>query len=154
MLSRWMDMSDTLSMMNAFEKQMNHIFDTPRTRTPVSRGGLEITLADRGDDLVLVAEVPGLDRQDLELSVEGDLVTLRGERKKTVPDGYEVTRSERGVLRLMRQIELPCRVNPDAATATLELGVLTVTLPKASDSKPRKIPIVAAETPTTPAASA
>ncbi len=148
MLSRWMDVNDPFSMMNALEKQMNQIFDTSPRRAAVGvpRGVPDLTLEDRGDALVLVASLPGLRREELELGIEGDLLTLKGERKHEPPEGYRYVRAERAGVRMHRQFELPCRVDAEGATADLSHGVLTVTLPKAPDAKPRKIAITSGPT--------
>jgi HSP20 family protein len=140
---RFTTLSDPFSMMTAFEKQMNQIFDAPSRRpfTTPTRVASELGLEDRGEALVVTASVPGIRREEIDIMVEGDVLTLKGERKTDAPEGYRLVRAERGALRLFRQVELPCRVSADAASADLSNGVLTITLPKAPEARPRKIAI-------------
>jgi len=92
--------------------------------------------------LVLEAELPGMTRDDFELSVENNVLTLRGERKfekKTEGDNYH--RVERSYGSFTRSFTLPQTVTADGATADFENGVLKVSLPKREETKARKIEI-------------
>jgi len=102
-----------------------------------------LCLQDNGDSLVLSADLPGLSPKDLDLSITGDTVVLKGERKVQVPDGYSVHRQERGSYSFQRAYRLPSKVEADKAQASLKNGVLTVTLPKAAEAKPRSITVKA-----------
>jgi len=137
MLSRFLDLNDIFLMMDAFERQMS---------SALNEGGRankwpELSLKGGGDKLTLVASVPGITKDDLDISIEGELLTLKAERKLDVPKEYKLVRRERGALHLLRQIDLGVPVQADAVEATLEDGILTVTLPKAPEAKPRKIAI-------------
>jgi len=96
---------------------------------------------DEGSQLKLTANLPGLSEKDLDLKLTADRVMLRGERRITVPEGYKVRRSERNSYVVERNLRLPVRIDPDKAEATLNNGVLTVTLPKADSAKPRSIAV-------------
>jgi HSP20 family protein len=94
------------------------------------------------DSLQVKAELPGLKKEDIEISLNNGYLTLSGERKQEVrQETGEVHRSERWVGRFHRTISLPCRVDPDKIKATYNDGVLTVALPKAEEAKPKQIPI-------------
>jgi HSP20 family protein len=94
------------------------------------------------DSLLVKAELPGLKKEDIEISLHDGFLTLTGERKhEEKREGAEVYRSERWVGRFNRSISLPCSVEADKITATYNEGVLTVTLPKAEEAKPKQIPI-------------
>ena len=99
---------------------------------------------DDGTSFVLRADVPGLSENDFEISVAGNTVTLRGERKVEVPEGHSVHRRERSAVRFAKSFELPTRVDADKVTASLKHGVLTLTLPKAAEAQPRQISVKAA----------
>lgn len=101
----------------------------------------QVSLDDTGEALVLRAEVPGIAEKDLELQVEESSVSLKGERKEEVKDGYSVHRKERADFRFARSFRLPSKVNPESAEAVLKNGVLTLTLPKAETAKPRKVTV-------------
>jgi HSP20 family protein len=103
-----------------------------------------VSFEDEGTTFVLRADVPGLTQDDFQISVAGNTVTLRGERKLEVPEGHSVHRRERRALRFAKSFELPTRVDADKTTATLKNGVLTLTLPKVADAQPRQISVKAA----------
>jgi len=139
MLSRFLDLNDTFSLMDAVERQVNSAFFEGGRSAKAQPSDLSIR--DNGDNLTLTASVPGLSKDQLELSIEGEILTLKAERKLDVPKDYKLVRRERGALHLRRQIDLGVNVQADGVEATLEDGVLTVTLPKAAEAKPRKITV-------------
>lgn len=94
------------------------------------------------DRLILEAELPGMSREDFEISVENNVITLRGERKfekKTEGDNYH--RVERSYGSFTRSFTLPQTVTADGATADFDNGVLRVSLPKREETKARRIEI-------------
>ena len=94
------------------------------------------------DRLILEAELPGMSRDDFEISVENNIITLRGERKfekKTEGDNYH--RVERSYGSFTRSFTLPQTVTAEGATADFENGVLRVSLPKREETKARRIEI-------------
>jgi HSP20 family protein len=94
------------------------------------------------DSLQVKAELPGLKKEDIEISLHDGYLTLAGERKQEEKqESGEVYRSERWVGRFHRTISLPCRVDAEKIKATYNEGVLTVTLPKAEEAKPKQIQI-------------
>jgi HSP20 family protein len=94
------------------------------------------------DSLLVKAELPGLKKEDIEISLHDGSLTLSGERKQEEKhEGAEVYRSERWVGRFHRSISLPCSVEADKIKATYNEGVLKVTLPKAEEAKPKQIAI-------------
>ncbi len=138
MFGRLLDSRETLSRMNAFEREMDHLFDL--------QGGprgprVSVNLQDEGEALVFRADLPGLADGDVGLSLEGDVLSITAERKQQPVEGYRPVRTERAGFRFARSFELPCRVDGEATTASMKNGVLTVTLPKAKEARPRRIPI-------------
>jgi len=103
----------------------------------------DLRLEDRGEKLVLTASLPGLTDKELDLSITGDSVVLRAERTLKAPEGYSCQFSERASFALHRAYRLPVPVDADQAEATLKDGLLTVTLPKAAEAKPRSIAVKA-----------
>jgi HSP20 family protein len=94
------------------------------------------------DSLQVKAELPGLKKEDIAISLQEGFLTLSGERKQEQKhEGADVYRAERWVGQFERSINLPCSVEADKITATYNEGVLTVTLPKAEEAKPKQIPI-------------
>jgi HSP20 family protein len=98
-------------------------------------------LSDDGAALHLEAELPGLTEQDVTLTLNQDVLTISGERKADLPEGYGVHRRERLPLKFSRSFALPAKVDPEKTTAVMKDGVLTVTLEKAPEVKPRQISV-------------
>jgi HSP20 family protein len=103
--------------------------------------GPTVRAEDRGDALVFRAELPGMAEKELELTVTGTSLTLKGERKVSAPEGYTTHRTERTSYAFARTFELGTKVDPEKAQASLTHGVLTVTLPKAADAQPKQIQV-------------
>ena len=84
---------------------------------------------------------PGLSDKDVTLSLNQDVLTLAGKRGADAPKGYSVHRQERAALQFSRSVALPCKVDPEKATAAMKNGVLTVTLGKVAEAQPRRIAV-------------
>src|SRR5208282_3034213 len=94
------------------------------------------------ESLVVRAEVPGMRKEDIEISLHDGYLTVSGERKQDQTyAAAETYRSERWLGRFQRTISLPCKVDADKIKAAYTDGILTVTLPKAEEAKPKQIPI-------------
>jgi HSP20 family protein len=117
-------------------------FVRPISSAAIRRSGPRVQLSDRGDFVALLADLPGLQLADIELSVEGETVTLKAKPDaKAIPEGFTALRRERRPAVLDWSFELPYPIDAAAATASLEQGRLSVTLPKAPEAKPRVIPV-------------
>jgi len=91
---------------------------------------------------VVTAEVPGVKAEDLDISVESDVLTIRGSREpEKLQEGERYRRHERGHGQFTRSVSLPFAVDSDRVEARYKNGVLTVTLPRTEASKPKKIAI-------------
>ena len=89
---------------------------------------------------MMSVELPGVNEKEVELSITGDVLSLKGERmQETKPEGFH--RGERWYGRFERHLSLPISVHPDKAKATFRDGVLTITLPKVEEIKPKSIKI-------------
>jgi HSP20 family protein len=137
---RWPDVSD-------IQQEVNRLFDSFFGR-PAQTRSLErfwAPLADMyetKDDLVLKFEIPGVSEKDLSVSITGDVLTLKGERKlnqELKDESYH--RLERVYGKFERAIPLPMPVQADRVKATYRDGVLEITLPKAEEVKPKEIRI-------------
>jgi HSP20 family protein len=94
------------------------------------------------DSVLLRAELPGLRREDIHVSLHEDVLTLSGERREEKnADERGNLRSERFFGRFERRFTLPVRVDGNRVAAHYEDGILTVTLPKAEEAKPRQIEV-------------
>lgn len=102
----------------------------------------KVDIFENQDNLVLEAELPGLNRDDFELSFENNVLTLKGERKfEKKTDGENYHRVERSYGAFTRSFTLPQTVTAEGATANFDAGILSVSLPKREDTKARKIEI-------------
>jgi HSP20 family protein len=100
-----------------------------------------VNLWEQDDAVFVEAELPGVQGGDLDLSVTGDELLLKGKRTAPREGSQAYHRRERGEGEFARVVKLPVDVNADAVDATLENGVLLVRLPKAETVRPRKISI-------------
>lgn len=96
---------------------------------------------DAPDSLYLTAELPGVREKDLDVSVQGNQVVLRGQRSIEYPESASVHRRERQPGAFHRSLELPFAVDGDKVEASYRNGVLTLRLPKPSEHQRRQIQI-------------
>lgn len=90
----------------------------------------------------IVAEIPGVDAEDVKISLENNLLTLRGEKQQQAESQAErVHRYERSYGVFERTFSLPTSVDPEKIDAQYAKGVLTITIPKAERARPREIPV-------------
>lgn len=147
----WSDFDQMFSTMNQLRNYMDRVFDEGaigrawegRMLPGFGATWPRTNLLDSGSTLTIMAEVPGLTDKDIRLSLNQDVLTLEGERKNDIPQGYSTHRQERPTVQFSRSFTLPCTVNPDRATAAVKNGLLTVTLEKASEALPRQISVKA-----------
>ena len=111
--------------------------------TAASNAFPALNLYETEDAYVLTAEVPGVAPEELEISLEGSTVTLRGERKLPREEGASVHRSERAAGAFRRAIDLPVSIDGEKVEAIHRNGVLTLRLPKAPEHRPRQISVKA-----------
>jgi HSP20 family protein len=96
------------------------------------------------DGAVVTAELPGVDPDEIDISVQNDTLTLRGARAPDeVPEGGTYHRRERGSGSFTRSLQLPFPVEAEKVVASYEKGVLTIALPRVEADKPIKIAIKA-----------
>ncbi len=101
-----------------------------------------VNIFDTSEDFVVLAELPGVGKEDVHMTLDNGLLTISGERKDgTTPDKAEWLRKEIGTGSFSRVIELPRHVDGDRISAELSDGILRVVLPKAEDAKPREVKI-------------
>lgn len=130
-----------------FEREMNHLLHTFFDGTPFSASALGVFPAvnvwEDTDRVFAEAELPGLALSDLEIFVVGNELTIKGRRGAQDDRKVSYHRRERGTGEFARVLTLPTAVNPEKVEAAFKDGVLTITLPKAEEAKPRKIQIKA-----------
>ena len=101
-----------------------------------------LDLYQNNDNVVAVVELPGMRKEDIEISLQDGMLTIGGERKsQTEGNGESATRTERFTGKFRRSITLPTRVDANKVNATYKDGILTITLPKAEEAKPKQIQV-------------
>mgnify|MGYP003577170210 CR=1 FL=1 len=96
-----------------------------------------IDVCETDDEVLVAAEVPGLEEKDFELALTHEALTIRGEKRREHEEKGSVHRFERSYGAFERTVPLPCEVEADKASATYRNGVLNVTLPKAPQARRR-----------------
>lgn len=122
------------------------VFDPPLEtgfEAPFPVGGIPaVDMRDSKDALTVRAELPGMKKEDIDISLEGGVLTLSGERKGGCQcESGVASHCERWVGRFQRSISLPCQVDTKTIKAAYTDGVLTVTLAKAEEAKAKKIKV-------------
>jgi HSP20 family protein len=116
-------------------------FSVPLFGRPFKEGPF-VDLSETKDRLILRAEIPGVTPEDLDISISGDVLTVRGEARQgfaTEEEGYRSTEREYGYF--SRTIQLPCRVRVHEVKATYKDGLLSVDMPKCDPEPSREIKI-------------
>ena len=119
--------------------------DAPQREAPDDVHGAwlpPVDIFEKGDDLVIRAEVPGVDKNDIDVRVENGVLQIRGERRcETETNDKTAYRLERTFGRFSRSFTLPTTVDSTRISAKYRDGVLELALPKAESAKPKKVPI-------------
>jgi HSP20 family protein len=103
--------------------------------------GPRFRLESTADGALLSAELPGLAREDVSLTVENGEMTVTAERKFDAPEGYAFVRRERTPMRISRTFTLAPELDQEKAEARMENGILEVRIPRRPESLPRQIPV-------------
>lgn len=115
----------------------------PRARRPWTEEWLPaVDVAETADKVTVKAEIPGLDPKEIDISLVGDLLTIKGEKKserEEKKENYHMV--ERSYGSFSRALRLPVAVDADKIEAHYDQGVLTITCPKKEEVKPKAIPI-------------
>ena len=139
----WRRFGELDSVRNEMDRLWNRIFrQAPSTGTFTEEWSPSVDISETEDKLVIKSELPGLDAKDVNVSISGDLLTIKGEKKreeeeKDVHHHYV----ERYYGSFQRSFQLPVNVKTDQIEATFDKGVLKVTLPKSDEAKKKEIQI-------------
>lgn len=127
-------------------REMNRLFDDAFTGgQPAELRGTGMTaprldVHEKDGELCIIAELPGVTQQDLDLQIEGDMLTIRGERKsETEQERANYYIMERNYGRFQRTVQLPFSPNPDEVKASFENGLLTIRMPNAGSQRAHRI---------------
>ncbi|HVP18577.1 MAG TPA: Hsp20/alpha crystallin family protein [Spirochaetia bacterium] len=147
-LVRWTNgLPDPFTGFDELQQEINKLFEEA-TKTPGSRGIFERTFSpaldvlETPDTYRVVCDLPGMDMDDIEISLSSNVLTLKGEKKEAPKqESDQLYREETSVGRFQRTLQLPLAVDADKVSAVLKNGVLSIELPKRADVKPRSITV-------------
>jgi HSP20 family protein len=123
--------------LSSLQNELDRLFEAPQ---PAWSPALDVR--ENKDSYIIRAELPGLKREDIEVSLQDGALVISGERTvEKVEEGVEVHRQERYYGKFQRALTLPEPVAADKVKADYKDGVLTVTLPKTEEAKPKKIDV-------------
>lgn len=131
---------------NLLRREMSDLFDTVFQAWPFERrpSGTfpPLNIWEDAENYHAEADLPGVDPKDVDIQVEGNVLTLRGEKKNEAEDqGKNYHYVERVYGTFQRTVQLPSNVDPEKVTAAYKNGVLTVTIAKKPEAKSRKIEV-------------
>lgn len=144
-VNRWDPWRDLVSLREAMNGLLEESFVRPRPMTiPGGNGFVPLDLKETGDAFSVSVPLPGVDPEDVDISVLGDQLRISGEFKQETEQSGGEQRwliKERRSGRFERAISLPSAVVADRAEARFDKGILTITLPKADEARPKSIPV-------------
>lgn len=141
------DWWDPFTDLEKIKMQMNQLFNTSFTREGDRNAGLldgvwspAVDIYDSKESILVKADIPGLNKEDIDVTVHGDTLVIKGEKKneKEVKE-KDYVRTERFYGNFQRAIRLPSEVETNKVDATYKNGVLELVLPKSEKAKPKQI---------------
>ncbi len=135
---------DVASLQGEVERAFRQAFGDRGDISPAGAFSPALDVEETEEGFTLHVELPGVDAENVEVSLEENVLTIAGERRfynERDADGFR--RIERHFGRFHRAVRLPDRVDADGVSASYRDGLLTITVPKAEEAKPRRIQITA-----------
>ena len=145
-LARWEPFRELMSLREAMDRLFEESFVRPRTgwMAPVEGATLAVDMYETDDSIVVKSAVPGIEPDDLDISITGDTLTIKGETQSEQEIKEEnYIRRECRYGSFYRTVNIPVPVVTDKAEAEFKNGILTLTLPKAEEVKPKAIKVKA-----------
>ena len=140
------ELLDPVQGLERLQREINRLFDLPHSVE--SRGLFDRTVSpavdvvEAADNFVVQVDLPGIEAKDIDISVAGNVLTLKGERRARTHKG-ELHRKETWEGSFQRTLSLPATVDPDRVSAAFKDGVLEITIGKRDEARPRRISVKA-----------
>jgi HSP20 family protein len=153
-LTRWEPFRGATSLQDQVNRLFNDVFERSGQESSLTTWAPAVDIYETEHELVVKADLPEVDPKDLDIRVENNILTIRGERKfekKVNEDNY--LRVERAYGSFARSFTLANTVNSEAIKAEYQNGVLTLTIPKKEEAKPKQIKVSVATPAMTASAS-
>ena len=145
-LTRWQPSRDLVSLREAMDRLFEESFVQPRAGwlAPAGAKALAVDMYETDDTIIVKSAIPGVKPEDLDISITSDTLTIKGETKAEEEIKEEnIIRRECRYGSFCRTLTIPMPIVADKAEAEFEHGVLTLTLPKAEEVKPKAIKVKA-----------
>ena len=144
-LTPWRPFRELPALREEMDKLWNRFLGEKKFMEPFGRSWApSLDVSETKDNIVVKAEIPGMEAKDIDISFSGGALTLKGEKKQEKEEGDENCHfTERSYGTFSRSIQLPQEVQTDKIKAGYKDGVLTVTLPKTEQAKAREVKITA-----------
>jgi len=142
-MMRWDPYRDIMSLRQVMDRMFDDTFLWPaRSQYEMAGGNLPLDMYQTKDEVVVKAALPGMKPEEVDITLTGDTLTIKGEHKedKEVKEADYIRREHR-YGSFSRTVAIPVSVQSDKAQAAFENGILTLTLPKAEAIKPKQIKI-------------
>jgi len=137
---------DPLALLEQFQNEVNRLFESrlgrlgdENTRVVTADWIPPVDIREEEDRFVLLADIPGVDPKDIEITMEDGVLSIRGERR--IEDDGRFKRMERPRGTFYRRFSLPDTADPEGIRARGQNGVLEITIPKAQKAQPRRIAV-------------
>ena len=139
-------LSNAFDRLAALREDMDRLFDSPfgsffRTPGSLRNWSPALDVYENKDDFTVVVELPGLKKEEIDVSLHGDILTISGERKTEEKKEGQGFRTERFYGSFQRTVTLPAAVDGKKVKASYKDGILKVVLPKAEEAKPKQIEV-------------
>jgi HSP20 family protein len=143
-MQRW----DPFNEMTSLRSVIDRLFDDAFVRAPAAQGQqggmwMPLDIYEKGDSIVVRASLPGIKPEDINITVQGNTVSIEGELKDEGQQHGTRRHQEHRYGRFFRSVTLPTRVDADKAQANFENGMLTLSMPKEEGARTRQIPVQA-----------
>ena len=145
---RWTPLRSMLSLRDEMDKLLDDVYGNVAPSGEAREGEWfpVMDLAETDDDVSASIELPGLKKEDINVSVHNDVLTITGEKKQEKSEKTENRRRiERSYGYFKRSVILPAEVDPEKVTASYSEGILKIVMPKVESKKPKQIPVQISE---------
>jgi HSP20 family protein len=134
---------DPLEQISNLRDEVNRLFESPLAGLTQAFNSWSpaVDLYEDKDNVVVKAELPGMKKEEIDVSLQEGALTISGERKIEREEKGETYRSERFFGRFQRSVMLPSAVDESKVSASYKDGILTITLPKSEEAKPKQIEV-------------
>ena len=137
-----MPMATLASLRDEMNELVNRFWSSTSEPFGLAEWSPAVDVSETDTDVLVHAEIPGIDPENLDISIAGDVLTLRGEKKESQEaHGRNYQRVERRYGAFTRSLTLPAAVDAENVSATAHAGVLEVRLPKREDARARRVSI-------------